>query len=181
MQRCFRLHVSHGQSHKHTHKHIQLRSPTFCVAAGRQDGARRSENIRQVPGKTFHLFLAGFLPPSSPPRPQKQNIISPSAYLNLLHGDGDAFDGSVDVILWKFKAASFAIGKSGCAWSFHNTRVLRARLLCSPPHHTSPYRRQDARLRFSQDGEGGGNIRGMVRVSVYTSGTCPFVAPNVVP
>lgn len=31
--------------------------PTFGVASGGQDGARRAEEVRQITGKTFHLLL----------------------------------------------------------------------------------------------------------------------------
>lgn len=35
-------------------------SPTFRVTARREEGARRSEEVRQVPGKTFHLSSVCF-------------------------------------------------------------------------------------------------------------------------
>ncbi|KAM7389509.1 hypothetical protein PAMP_023483 [Pampus punctatissimus] len=31
--------------------------PTFGVTSGRQDGARRAEEVREITGKTFHLLL----------------------------------------------------------------------------------------------------------------------------
>lgn len=60
--------------------------PTFGVASGGQDGARRAEEVREITGKTFHLLLrclptggercvagsTSALPPRQPARERNQ-------------------------------------------------------------------------------------------------------------
>ena len=55
-------------SHRHSYHTLKVSNsqpvtaptashPTFGVASGGQDGARRAEEVREITGKTFHLLL----------------------------------------------------------------------------------------------------------------------------
>lgn len=54
---CHTLKVGNSQPLTATNPPAPASHPTFGVASGGEDGARRAEEVREIAGKTFHLLL----------------------------------------------------------------------------------------------------------------------------